>query len=55
METNKWSLDCPYYDKSFNTLNGLINDIIETGMDPNYEIMENGLPAGETARDHIIL
>lgn len=48
-----WTLDCNYYDKSFSSLNELLNDIMSSGMDPNYEILRDGRPTGETAWDHI--
>ena len=49
-----YSLDCSYYDKSFNTIDELIQDIINSGMDPNYEITYNGKGTGEIAFDLII-
>jgi len=48
-----YSLDCTYYTKSFPTLDELINDIINSGMDPNYEITFNGKGTGEQAIDQI--
>ena len=43
-----YSLKCPYYDREFNLLIDLINDVVSTGMDPNYEITLNGQGTGET-------
>lgn len=43
-----YSLDCSYYDKEFKTIDELIGDVIESGMDPNYEITRNGECTGET-------
>lgn len=48
-----YSLDCSYYEKSFPTMDELINDIMTTGMDPNYEIIFNGKGTGEMAIDLI--
>jgi hypothetical protein len=48
-----YSLDCNYYEKSFSTLNELLEDITTSGMDPNYEITRNGAVTGETAWDLI--
>jgi hypothetical protein len=48
-----YSLDCQYYKKKFNTLTELLDDIIISGMDPNYEITRNGKPTGEFAIDLI--
>ncbi len=49
-----YSLDCSYYTKSFSNVNDLINDIISSGMDPNYEITWNGVPTTEMAIDFIV-
>lgn len=55
METkNVWSLECKYYTKTFNTLNELIDDIMISGMDPNYMITKNGKSIGEKAIEHIV-
>ena len=48
-----YSLNCSYYTKQFPTLNELINDIMISGMDPNYEITRNGEGIGEEAIDYI--
>jgi hypothetical protein len=48
-----YSLKCNYYTKSFHTIETLIDDIIISGMDPNYEITFNGKPTGEFAIDLI--
>ena len=49
-----YSLDCPYYKSEFDTLDELINNIMESGMDPNYEITQNGVGIGESGIDHLI-
>lgn len=46
-----YSLKCSYYKKKFNTIDELIKDIIESGMNPNYKITKNGKSIGETAWD----
>lgn len=46
-----YTLDCDYYTKSFSTLDELLNDIMDSGMDPNYTIIKNNIPTGETAWD----
>jgi len=48
-----YTLDCSYYTKSFNSIDELIDDIIISGMDPNYEIVRNGKPTGDMAVDLI--
>ena len=49
-----YSLDCSYYKKEFNNVDDLINDIIVSGMDPNYEITFNGISTTEMAIDFIV-
>ena len=48
-----YSLNCDYYNREFSTLNELLNDIMESGMDPNYEVTRDGVGVGETAWDYI--
>ena len=48
-----YSLDCVYYEKEFTSLFELIDDVIATGMDPNYEITRNGKCTGEMLCDLI--
>jgi hypothetical protein len=49
-----FSLKCFYYDKEFKTIRELIADIVESGMDPNYEITKDGVGMGEEAIDYIV-
>ena len=49
-----YSLDSAYYKKSFSSFDALIEDIISSGMDPNYEITFNDEPTGDFAIDHIV-
>lgn len=49
-----YSLDCSYYDKEFDSINELVNDIMASGMDPNYEITKNGKGIGEEAIAFIV-
>lgn len=48
-----YSLDCRYYTKSFNTLDELIDDILTSGMDPNYNIVVNGVVQDDLAIDYM--
>jgi hypothetical protein len=48
-----YSLNCSYYDKEFSSINALLDDIMSSGMDPNYEITKDGKSIGETAWDLI--
>jgi len=49
-----YSLDCSYYTESFDTIDQLIDDVVSSGMDPNYEITKNGIPTGEEIIDLIV-
>ena len=49
-----YSLDCSYYTESFDTIDQLIDDVVSSGMDPNYEITKNGIPTGEEIIDLIM-
>jgi len=51
---NLYSLNCEYYDKKFPSIDQLINDVVASGMDPNYEITKNGRPTGEELIDLIM-
>jgi hypothetical protein len=48
-----YSLDCNYYTKQFNSLNELIDDVMMSGMDSNYEITKDNVGIGELAIDYI--
>jgi hypothetical protein len=48
-----YSLDCNYYEKEFSSIDQLIDDVIQSGMDPNYEITYNGEGIGDLAIDLI--
>ena len=42
-----YSLDSVYYQKEFDSLEELLDDVVTSGMDPNYEITRNGQGTGE--------
>lgn len=46
-----YSLSCSYYTRQFSSIEELIDDIIQSGMDPNYEITLDGKSTGEMAID----
>ena len=48
-----YSLNCSYYNKSFKSIYELIEDIMISGMDPDYEITRDGKSIGEKAIDYI--
>ena len=50
---NMYSLKCDYYKKEFNYLHELIDDVMMSGMDPNYEITKNGVGVNEKVIDLI--
>jgi hypothetical protein len=50
-----YSLDCSYYTREFPTIVELLMDILESGMDPNYNITLNGKSTGEMAIDLIMI
>ena len=45
--SNMYGLKCDYYTKQFNTIDELLDDVMASGMDPNYEITRNGKGTGE--------
>lgn len=50
-----YTLDCPYYNKQFTTLDELITDVMVSGMDPNYTILHDGVSMNEELADHIVM
>jgi len=48
-----YSLKCDYYNKEFSTIDDLISDVLNSGMDPNYEITRDGKITGEILWDLI--
>ena len=48
-----YSLKCSYYTKQFSLIDELVNDVIESGMDPNYEVTFNGEGMGEEIINYI--
>lgn len=42
-----YSLNCSYFTEEFPTISALITSVVESGMDPNYEITLNGVGTGE--------
>lgn len=48
-----YGLNCKYYTKTFKNLDDLVQDIIERGMDPNYEIYQDNQPTGQLVIDFI--
>ena len=48
-----YSLNCEYYEKEFTSIDALLDDVINSGMDPNYEITFNDESTGEMMNDLI--
>ena len=42
-----------YYQKEFNYLHELVDDVLMSGMDPNYEITRNGVGMKEMLNELI--
>ena len=53
-EAYKYSLDCPFFDEEFDDLNKLVNYVLDSGMDPSYEITRNGEKTGEILEDYLV-
>jgi len=49
-----YSLKCKYYKKKFPTLDELLEDVMNSGMDPSYMITLNGKSIGEKPQDLIM-
>lgn len=49
-----YSLNCNYYTREFNSIDELIQDVMASGMDPNYEITHDGVGIGESAWDLMV-
>ena len=52
-QKDMYSLNCNYYTKEFRSISELLDDVLSSGMDPNYEITCDGRGTGETAWDLI--
>ena len=53
MTNTKFSLDCSYFEVEFNSIDELVDYVVDNGMDPNYEITSNGNSTGEYVIDLI--
>jgi predicted transcriptional regulator len=49
-----YSINCNYYEKQFESIDDLLEDITISGQDPNYEITKNGKGIGEMVIDLIV-
>lgn len=52
-EINKYSLKPDFLPKEFDTMEELLEYVLDFGVDPSYEITINGEPSGETAMDFL--
>ena len=48
-----YGIYCPFYTKTFPTIDELVDDILLCAQDPSYEITKDGIHTGELASDHI--
>jgi len=46
-----YSLDVSYFVEEFDTIEELINYVVQCGMDPNYEVTRDAKCIGERAID----
>jgi hypothetical protein len=46
-----YSLKCEYYNNQYPSVDELLDAILSSGMDPNYEITFNGVGTGELAAE----
>ena len=51
--TPQYGLTCNYYKDTFDSRQELLQEIIVSGMDPNYNITKDGIDTGECAWDLI--
>jgi hypothetical protein len=49
-----YSIECSYYKKQFELLKDLINDLIVSGMDMDYDVTYNGITTWAKASDFVI-
>ena len=52
-ERNPYSLDTDMYKVRHATIEDMIGHMLDSGMDPNYEITKHGKRMGETAFEHM--
>ena len=48
-----YHLKCSYYEKKFNTIDELLDDIVLSGMHPNYLVYKDGKSVGDKTIDLI--
>ena len=48
-----YTIDCKNYNKSFDTVNELVDDVIISGICPFHDIVKNGRITGEKIQDLI--
>jgi hypothetical protein len=48
-----YTLNCNYYRAEWPTLEDLISDVLNKGVDPNLEVLRDGKPTGELLIDLI--
>lgn len=48
-----YTLDCPYYKREFLTISALVQDVLDSGQDPDYYILYNGENSKEKVTDYL--
>lgn len=51
--TKSYTLKCDWYDKCFSSIDELIEDCLSSGMDPNYDVLEDNKSTGMKLIDYI--
>ena len=49
-----YSLNCSYFTREFESIDDLVEHCMGSGMDPNYEITEDGEGIGEELIDYMV-
>jgi len=49
-----FSIYCNHYNRSFKSIQGLVDDVINSGQDPSYHITRDGKPTKELLIDYIV-
>jgi hypothetical protein len=49
-----YSLDCDYFEKEFDSIDELLEYVMDNGIDPNYGVTKNGKQTGEMLIDYLM-
>lgn len=51
---DSYSINCPFFETVYPTLDELIKGVVESGQDPNYQVMKNGKGIGQDVWEFIV-